>query len=155
MTAEVAPPAGRQAIGRILPPVVTGQEVVLLAVIAVLWVLLGLFTPSFLSLGSIGPLLVTAPDRGVGPTRVGTRLVADARLRRVLVRRERKCATACGTLALGSHPPCCWTRSTTRTRATGTSPEKFTTAGPATFCSTRLSPSCGREYRGPGREGGL
>jgi ribose transport system permease protein len=56
---------------RILPPVVTGQEIVLLAVLAVLWVLLGLFTPAFLTPGSIGPLLVqVAPIAliGVGMT---------------------------------------------------------------------------------------
>ncbi|WP_147915494.1 ABC transporter permease [Ruania zhangjianzhongii] len=71
MTTEATAPAGRQAIGRILPPVVTGQEVVLLAVIAVLWVLLGLFTPSFLSVGSIGPLLVSVAPvalMGIGMT---------------------------------------------------------------------------------------
>lgn len=71
MTAQTASPTGRQAIGRILPPVITGQEVVLLAVIAVLWVLLGLFTPSFLSVGSIGPLLVSVAPvalMGIGMT---------------------------------------------------------------------------------------
>ena len=71
MTSDVSAPTGRQAIGRILPPVVTGQEVVLLAVIAVLWVLLGLFTPSFLSVGSIGPLLVSVAPvalMGIGMT---------------------------------------------------------------------------------------
>ncbi|HIZ34554.1 MAG TPA: ABC transporter permease [Candidatus Ruania gallistercoris] len=71
MTAPAQAPAGRQAIGRILPPVVTGQEVVLAAVIAVLWVLLGVFTPNFLSLGSIGPLLVSVAPvalMGIGMT---------------------------------------------------------------------------------------
>ena len=71
MTAQAQAPAGRQAIGRILPPVVTGQEVVLAAVIAVLWVLLGVFTPNFLSLGSIGPLLVSVAPvalMGIGMT---------------------------------------------------------------------------------------
>ncbi len=56
---------------RILPPIVTGQEVVLLIVIAVLWALLAVFTPSFLTPGSIGPLLVqVAPIAliGVGMT---------------------------------------------------------------------------------------
>lgn len=56
---------------RILPPIVTGQEVVLLVVLAVLWVLLGIFTPAFLTPGSIGPLLVqVAPIAliGVGMT---------------------------------------------------------------------------------------
>ena len=56
---------------RILPPPVTGQELVLIGVIAVLWVLLGIFTPSFLSPSSIQPLLVSvAPVAliGVGMT---------------------------------------------------------------------------------------
>lgn len=56
---------------RILPPAVTGQEWVLVGVIALLWVLLGLFTPAFLSPGSIQPLLVAvAPIAliGVGMT---------------------------------------------------------------------------------------
>lgn len=53
--------------GRVLPFPVTGQEVVLLVVIAVLWVLLALSTPSFLTTGSIVPLLVsTAPVALVG-----------------------------------------------------------------------------------------
>ncbi|MFT4135648.1 ABC transporter permease [Microbacterium sp.] len=43
---------------RILPPMVTGQEIVLLVVIGALWALLAVFTPSFLTPGSIGPLLV-------------------------------------------------------------------------------------------------
>ncbi|WP_425843604.1 ABC transporter permease [Agrococcus sp. TSP3-2-1] len=56
---------------RILPPIVTGQEVVLLVVLVILWVLLGIFTPAFLTPGSIGPLLVqVAPIAliGVGMT---------------------------------------------------------------------------------------
>lgn len=56
---------------RILPPAVTGQEWVLVGVIALLWLLLGLFTPAFLSPGSIQPLLVAvAPIAliGVGMT---------------------------------------------------------------------------------------
>ena len=70
MTAVAQAPT-RRSIGRILPPVVTGQEIVLLVVIAALWVLLGIFTPSFLTPGSIGPLLVqVAPIAliGVGMT---------------------------------------------------------------------------------------
>lgn len=70
MTAVADAPT-RRSIGRILPPVVTGQEIVLLVVIAVLWVLLGIATPSFLTPGSIGPLLVqVAPIAliGVGMT---------------------------------------------------------------------------------------
>lgn len=43
--------------GRVLPPPVSGQEVVLLAVIAVVWLLLALFTPAFLSPESLQPML--------------------------------------------------------------------------------------------------
>src|SRR5699024_12073934 len=71
MSAQTADEAGKLSVRRILPPVVTGQEIVLLAVIAVLWVLLGFFTPAFLTLNSIGPLLVdVAPVAliGVGMT---------------------------------------------------------------------------------------
>jgi ribose transport system permease protein len=76
-TTEPAPPPAAapadraRARNRILPPPVTGQEVVLIGVIAVLWVILGLSTPAFLSAGSIQPLLVaTAPIAliGVGMT---------------------------------------------------------------------------------------
>lgn len=70
MTAVAAAPT-RRSIGRILPPVVTGQEIVLLVVIAALWMLLGIFTPSFLTPGSLVPLLVqVAPIAliGVGMT---------------------------------------------------------------------------------------
>lgn len=56
---------GRRA--RVLPFPVTGQELVLLGVIAVLWLVLGAATPSFLSSGSVVPLLVaTAPIALVG-----------------------------------------------------------------------------------------
>lgn len=71
MSTQTAPETGKLSVRRILPPVVTGQEVVLIAVIAVLWVLLGLFTPSFMTVNSIGPLLVSvAPVAliGVGMT---------------------------------------------------------------------------------------
>ncbi|WP_205709300.1 ABC transporter permease subunit [Kineococcus siccus] len=44
--------------GRVLPFPVTGQEVVLIAVIAVLWVALSLATPAFATEGSVVPLLV-------------------------------------------------------------------------------------------------
>ena len=44
--------------GRILPPPMTGQEVVLVAVIALLWLALSLATPAFFTSGSIIPLLV-------------------------------------------------------------------------------------------------
>ncbi len=63
-----APPKGRN---RILPSPVTGQELVLIGVIAVIWVGLALATPAFLTAGSIRPLLVaTAPIAliGVGMT---------------------------------------------------------------------------------------
>jgi len=42
---------------RVLPPPVTGQELVLIAVIALLWVLLTIFTPAFLSPNSMQQLL--------------------------------------------------------------------------------------------------
>jgi ribose transport system permease protein len=61
-----APPAnkGRQ---RVLAPPVTGQEFVLLGVIAVLWVVLAFATPAFLSAGSIQPLLgAVAPIALIG-----------------------------------------------------------------------------------------
>jgi ribose transport system permease protein len=60
-----AGPAGRRL--RVLAPPVTGQEFVLLGVIAVVWVLLGLATPAFLSAGSIQPLLgAVAPIALIG-----------------------------------------------------------------------------------------
>ena len=62
---------GKQRKPRIIAPPVSGQEVVLLGVIAVLWVLLGIFTPAFLTAGSIRPLLIgVAPIAliGVGMT---------------------------------------------------------------------------------------
>jgi ribose transport system permease protein len=71
-----APSAGEPARevkgrNRILPPPVTGQEVILTGVIAALWVILAFATPAFLTTGSIQPLLVsTAPIAvaGVGMT---------------------------------------------------------------------------------------
>jgi ribose transport system permease protein len=78
MTATLtSPPAGgppavpKTRHSRILPSPVTGQELVLLGVIAVIWVGLALATPAFLTAGSIRPLLVaTAPIAliGVGMT---------------------------------------------------------------------------------------
>jgi ribose transport system permease protein len=78
MTATLTspPPGGPPAVpktrrSRILPSPVTGQELVLLGVIAVIWVGLALATPAFLTAGSIRPLLVaTAPIAliGVGMT---------------------------------------------------------------------------------------
>jgi ribose transport system permease protein len=56
---------------RIIAPPVSGQEIVLLVVIAALWVALGLSTPAFLTGGSIRPLLIgVAPIAliGVGMT---------------------------------------------------------------------------------------
>lgn len=56
---------------KILPPLVSGQEWALLGVIIVLWGLLGVFTPAFLSPSSIQPLLgFVAPIAliGVGMT---------------------------------------------------------------------------------------
>ncbi|HEY6664939.1 MAG TPA: hypothetical protein VI036_07390, partial [Propionibacteriaceae bacterium] len=49
------PPAKRGH--RVLAPPVTGQEIVLVCVIAVLWIILGFATPAFVSAGSIQPLL--------------------------------------------------------------------------------------------------
>jgi ribose transport system permease protein len=57
--------------GRVLPSPVSGQEQVLVGVIALLWVALTLTTPAFMTAGSIQPLLVaTAPIAlaGVGMT---------------------------------------------------------------------------------------
>ncbi|HEY9477272.1 MAG TPA: ABC transporter permease [Microbacteriaceae bacterium] len=67
-----APTSAVRPTGRhILPSPITGQEFVLIGVIAILWVMLGIFTPAFLSPGSIQPLLVSvAPIAliGVGMT---------------------------------------------------------------------------------------
>jgi ribose transport system permease protein len=55
------------ARGRVLPFPVTGQEIVLIVVIAVLWVVLAVATPAFLTAGSIVPLLVAmAPIALIG-----------------------------------------------------------------------------------------
>src|SRR4051812_27568149 len=62
-----APAHTAQARGRVLPFPVTGQEIVLIVVIAVLWVALGLSTPAFLTGGSVVPLLVAmAPVALIG-----------------------------------------------------------------------------------------
>ncbi|MRH28021.1 ABC transporter permease [Microbacterium sp. SYP-A9085] len=67
MTSRTDSAPATVSLRRILPPAVTGQEVVLVGVIAVLWVLLGIFTPSFLSPASVGPLLVNvAPVALIG-----------------------------------------------------------------------------------------
>lgn len=58
---------------RVLTPAVSGQEAVLIGVIAALWILLWLTTPAFLTVASIRPLLVqVAPIAliGVGMTMV-------------------------------------------------------------------------------------
>jgi ribose transport system permease protein len=64
-------PSARAMAKRILHAPITGQEIVLVGVIVVLWVLLGIFTPAFLSSNSLQPLLVSiAPIAliGVGMT---------------------------------------------------------------------------------------
>src|SRR5919107_3018871 len=61
------PPVPPKPRGRVLPPPVTSQELVLVGVIAVLWIALALTTPAFMTSGSIQPLLVaTAPIALVG-----------------------------------------------------------------------------------------
>lgn len=57
MSATIAQPATKKRAGRVLPPPVTGQEYILIAVIAVLWALLAAFTPGFLDPYSIQSLL--------------------------------------------------------------------------------------------------
>ena len=70
---DPGPPAGEPPIvaprprGRVLPSPVSGQELVLIGVIAALWVILAFATPAFFTAGSIQPLLVsTAPIALVG-----------------------------------------------------------------------------------------
>ncbi len=74
---DPGPPAGEprtvapQPRGRVLPSPLSGQELVLIGVIAALWVILAFATPAFFTAGSIQPLLVsTAPIAlaGVGMT---------------------------------------------------------------------------------------
>ena len=56
-----------KARGRVLPFPITGQEIVLIAVIAILWVILAFATPAFMTSGSIVPLLVAmAPVALIG-----------------------------------------------------------------------------------------
>lgn len=65
--AAPAPGSKRAGRSRLLPPPVTGQEIVLAVVIALLWVALAFATPAFATAGSIQPLLVaTAPIALVG-----------------------------------------------------------------------------------------
>lgn len=62
-----------RARGRILAPPITGQEFVLIGVIAILWILLWIFTPAFMTPGSLQPLLVdVAPVAliGIGMTMI-------------------------------------------------------------------------------------
>jgi ribose transport system permease protein len=75
--ADPTGPAPRERAGsgrgrqRTIAPLVSGQEIVLIAVIAALWIALGIFTPAFLTGGSIRPLLIgVAPIAliGVGMT---------------------------------------------------------------------------------------
>jgi ribose transport system permease protein len=75
VTATLTPPPAdapaRPRRTRVLPSPVTGQELVLIGVVAVVWTVLALATPAFLTAGSIRPLLVaTAPIAliGVGMT---------------------------------------------------------------------------------------
>ncbi|WP_436533162.1 ABC transporter permease [Actinoplanes sp. HUAS TT8] len=69
-TTAVRPPAATdppKPRGRVLPAPVSGQELVLVAVIVLLWIGLALTTPAFLTAGSLQPLLVaTAPIALVG-----------------------------------------------------------------------------------------
>lgn len=66
-TATTKPAAPKQSTRGLLPALVTGQEWVLLALIAALWVALGLSTPAFLTQGSLVPLLVAvAPIALIG-----------------------------------------------------------------------------------------
>jgi ribose transport system permease protein len=64
------PPAdapGPSRSRRILPSPVSGQELVLIGVIAVLWIVLAFATPAFFTAGSLQPLLVaTAPVALIG-----------------------------------------------------------------------------------------
>lgn len=66
-----APSGDQMKPAKILPPLVSGQEWALLGVLVVLWGLLGIFTPAFLTPSSIQPLLgFVAPIAliGVGMT---------------------------------------------------------------------------------------
>jgi len=66
-------PAAGKRRGRVLPRALSTQEVVLIGVLVVLWILLGVFTPNFLSAQSIQPLLASAAPIaliGVGMTAV-------------------------------------------------------------------------------------
>ena len=62
------PPATpRKPRNRVLPSAISGQELVLIGVIAVLWIILAFATPAFLTAGSIQPLLgAVAPIAVIG-----------------------------------------------------------------------------------------
>lgn len=78
MSTSEAPerPPGTRSGGRTLPPLVSGQEYVLIGVVVALWVFLGLMTPAFLTPQSIQPLLANvAPIAIVG---IGMTLVIIA-----------------------------------------------------------------------------
>ncbi len=61
------PTVAPRARNRILPSPVSGQEFVLLGVIALMWIVLAFTTPAFMTAGSIQPLLVaTAPIALIG-----------------------------------------------------------------------------------------
>lgn len=67
LPASEPPPVPVKARRRILPSPVSGQELVLIGVIVVLWAVLAFATPAFLTAGSIQPLLVsTAPVAVIG-----------------------------------------------------------------------------------------
>lgn len=67
---DPGPAAAPTAVGRsrrVLPSPISGQELVLIGVIAVLWIVLAFATPAFFTAGSIQPLLVaTAPIALIG-----------------------------------------------------------------------------------------
>ncbi|MBB2948666.1 ribose transport system permease protein [Actinoplanes lutulentus] len=67
MTTVAEPKAPRTSKIKNLPSPITGQELVLVGVIVILWAALAVSTPAFLTAGSIQPLLVaTAPIALVG-----------------------------------------------------------------------------------------
>lgn len=72
MNRVVSSPGASATLRRaVLPSPINGLEVVLLAVLAALWIALGIFTPAFLTMGSIRPLLVAAAPvalMGIGMT---------------------------------------------------------------------------------------
>src|SRR3954447_23203656 len=69
-----APAHTAQARGRVLPFPITSQEIVLIAVIAVLWVALAVGTPAFLTVGSVVPPLVAIAS--VAPIGIGLTVIS-------------------------------------------------------------------------------